>query len=116
MRLPGDALSIRESQTVAAVQMHYASTGRPPSTKEVAAIIGLEKSQTYDLVKQAARKGFLKLHCRKGHRTEIRLTRPLSETSTADLIAELAERDRPAPALALTAGNDPEDLDPAIAA
>jgi len=92
-------LSVRQAQMLTAIEAHYAELGRPPSYKELGPRVGLEKSQTHDLVKQLARAGRLTIHRTCGIRTQIRLVDRLAEIGTAALADELARR----------AGNDPED-------
>ena len=107
------ALSVRQQQTLGAVRAHYAALGRPPSYKELGARLGVEKSQADNLVKACERLGSLRVVRRKGVKTEIRLTRPLEEVASADLVAELASR---GVTLIAPTGNDPEELPVALAA
>ncbi|MGI4876690.1 MAG: hypothetical protein ACRYG4_04320 [Janthinobacterium lividum] len=86
------ALSVRERHAVEAIRDHYHRLGRPPSYKEIGAVLGVGAAQAHALVKGATDAGKLFLWRREGHRTEIRLLNPIAELATSELVAEMLAR------------------------
>jgi DNA-binding IscR family transcriptional regulator len=88
--MPG--LTVGQRAALNGVIAHYALHGRPPSYKELAARLGTDPAVVHRHVARLARAKLVEVKVLRGRRSEIRLTDPVAELSSADLVRILSMR------------------------